>query len=471
MDRTAQNAQLIAAIESGGHISEISRMLAAGASPRARKIVVLRARVRVDDAATPENGRPAWEWREDAVECEGPLALAVLRRRGDVVRALLSQRGSIGLVNGPVEWRVANWAIGARLWTRREWEQTRWFWTVRFPNALHLASGTGGTLTRWDGHKLVCPTEDYVVEVNLKGGVVQIVHPVGRDQAAVEVRLKWPGLGVMGSLVAKGARMEWKPTGPVEGPVKKSALLWGEMAAGRSSMESGSSSWATTIGGTESPVPTNYGVVEIVDHRETDRRTHHATLPQYTAPAARDLAASTEDSESDDKSSTSEWSTIPEDHDANGAAPAAEAVLEMVPVITGTNPQTNTTDDEAEEELQLNFDIISITEPANVDIDVDAPSSSGATWRRSESVVSLVPIAGACTVTEFGLVECNMGAAAVRVAVARVESASGGDVGVSWVKGGSGVCGCVMYRFFVVRDTVVHVVPGTQRRSRACGAL
>ncbi|KXS16063.1 hypothetical protein M427DRAFT_56350 [Gonapodya prolifera JEL478] len=92
----ALNAQLIDAVEDGLE-ADVKRLIEAGASPDALKKVTLRARVHDGKGPYALHGR-GFEWKEDMVECESALLLAILYARVAVV--LVRERPSTAKSSG-----------------------------------------------------------------------------------------------------------------------------------------------------------------------------------------------------------------------------------------------------------------------------------------------------------------------------------------------------------------------------------
>ncbi|KXS11051.1 hypothetical protein M427DRAFT_148168 [Gonapodya prolifera JEL478] len=187
------NAQLIDAVEAG-RAADVTRLIEAGASPDARKRVTLRFKV--------ENGRGGFDWKEDSVDCESALALAILHAQGaSVVRALLAKGAS---VNGDVEWKLCYWWNSGRHCTANEWQHKRWLSTFRFSSPLCLAIGRGGNQTRWDGDTSVRPDSDGNLWINLRGGAVRLTHPTSWEARSVKFTV-CPDIELVRLLLAHGA--------------------------------------------------------------------------------------------------------------------------------------------------------------------------------------------------------------------------------------------------------------------------
>ncbi|KXS17840.1 hypothetical protein M427DRAFT_247105 [Gonapodya prolifera JEL478] len=186
------NAQLIEAVEAGSD-ADVKRLIEEGASRDTRKKVTLRAKV--------DDGRGGFDWKEDTVECETALLLAVLHARVKVVRVLLEKGASVA---GEVEWKVGN--SGNRSWTAQEWQRDRWRWTYRFPSVLAAAIGHGGKLTFWDGTKYDIPGSDGKLHISLRGGVVALNHPTTWQERSSGFFVQ-PDVAIVRLLLAYGARV------------------------------------------------------------------------------------------------------------------------------------------------------------------------------------------------------------------------------------------------------------------------
>ncbi|KXS11857.1 hypothetical protein M427DRAFT_60285, partial [Gonapodya prolifera JEL478] len=187
------NAQLIEAVEEGRD-ADVPRLIDAGASPDARKRVTLKVMV-------SKQSRGGSQWREDTVDCESALVLAILHARVGIVRMLLEKGAK---VEGSVEWKIGNWWHGK--WGASEWDRVRWRMTITFPSLLCLAIGEGGNLTSWDKVSIDQPFDGGRLQINLKGGTVTISHPVKMEDSCVTCKIQ-PNGEIVRLLLARGARV------------------------------------------------------------------------------------------------------------------------------------------------------------------------------------------------------------------------------------------------------------------------
>ncbi|KXS17837.1 hypothetical protein M427DRAFT_54414 [Gonapodya prolifera JEL478] len=189
------DAELIDAVEAGSE-ADVKRLIEAGAIPDARKRVTLRAQALI--------GHHSYEWKEDTVQCESALVLAILHARVAVVKVLLEKGAR---VNGEVDWRVGN-RYGSGNWTKEQWRRQRWERTTSFPSALALAIGGGGTATLYDGGKYYSPPffPSGELKINLRGGAVRVNYPATEEDAHVKFTVQ-PNVEIVRLLLAYGARV------------------------------------------------------------------------------------------------------------------------------------------------------------------------------------------------------------------------------------------------------------------------
>ncbi|KXS15355.1 hypothetical protein M427DRAFT_32328 [Gonapodya prolifera JEL478] len=153
------NVRLIEAVETGPEVN-IKRLIETGASPNARKEFTLRT-----VAATEGGGT---QWKEETVEFESALALAILYGREGAVKLLLDDG--------------ANVRLSHRVETQR-----------------------GGTVT-CRGYTSDCSRRDGTLPVDFKGGVVTLNHPRLFESIHTNVKLE-PNIEIIRLLLASGVRV------------------------------------------------------------------------------------------------------------------------------------------------------------------------------------------------------------------------------------------------------------------------
>ncbi|KXS17841.1 hypothetical protein M427DRAFT_247103 [Gonapodya prolifera JEL478] len=149
-------------------------------------------------------GGSGFEWKEDTIDCESALLLAILHARLEVLRVLLEKGAR---VDGEVQWRSSHVNLyDSRSWTADQWRQQRCQFTYSFPSALARAVGRGGTATECDGTTWHVPDRDGKLHVSLRGGVVTLNH-LTRWQRCSAGLLVRPHVEIVRLLLAYGARV------------------------------------------------------------------------------------------------------------------------------------------------------------------------------------------------------------------------------------------------------------------------
>ncbi|KXS10823.1 hypothetical protein M427DRAFT_462310 [Gonapodya prolifera JEL478] len=174
------NAELIDAVEAG-NVAEVQRIIEAGASPEAWKKVTLMGKVK--RGRGPFGG---FDWKEDTVDGENALMLAILHGKVGVVKMLLEKGAR---VDCDVDWKIAS-CNGNRNWNPDEWKRQRWDWTLSFPSLVCLGMGQGGLATYWSGYADGRPNGYGQLFVNFRGGNVIVRHPKSWKDHSVWVTLQ-----------------------------------------------------------------------------------------------------------------------------------------------------------------------------------------------------------------------------------------------------------------------------------------
>ncbi|KXS20554.1 hypothetical protein M427DRAFT_151861 [Gonapodya prolifera JEL478] len=189
-EQELRNQRLIDAIEVG-RLDKVKDALKRGANPRARKKVHLRATVQ-------------GETKEEKLDAESALALAILRGSESMARELLDAGAD---PNADLGWKIANWGDEAE-WNRT-WDNGRWAATLEFSSSLDIAM-VSGTLSSPYGNVLRdftrMATDDFAVATNKPGYLVSLRDPED-PKAAADFRQAKPDYTMVRTLLTYGAQI------------------------------------------------------------------------------------------------------------------------------------------------------------------------------------------------------------------------------------------------------------------------